>query len=131
MTAWPGSRRKHRHEHPSVADIVQLGRACYLTGTVLDEWARAATPKQREFLHGMLRAEHDSRQQSRRAPAQGRAPARPENPRQLRLGGTVPDDYDQTRLACLEFIDYAQDLVLFGDVGTGKTHLACALVAAC
>jgi len=40
----------------SIADVVRLGRACYLTGSVLEEWARKATPKQREFLHAMLTA---------------------------------------------------------------------------
>ena len=118
---------------PSVTDIVGLGRACYLTGSVLDEWARKATPKQREFLHAMLRAEHDSRQQSRRARLLRAAhlPALKTLDSYDWAPVRFPDDYDQTRLACLEFIDYAQDLVLFGDVGTGKTHLACALVAAC
>lgn len=117
----------------SITDIVQAGRACSLTGSVLDEWARKATPKQREFLHGMLTAEHDSRQHSRRTRLLNAAHL----PALKTLDGYdwtavhFPDDYDQTRLAGLEFVDHAQDLVLFGDVGTGKTHLACALVAAC
>ena len=117
----------------SVADVIEAGRTAYLTRSVLDEWARKATPKQREFLYGMLRAEHDSRQQSRRE----RLLRAAHLPALKTLDGydwaavRFPDDYDRTRLADLEFIDYAQDLVLFGDVGTGKTHLACALVAAC
>ncbi|MGH3632363.1 MAG: IS21-like element helper ATPase IstB, partial [Sciscionella sp.] len=31
----------------------------------------------------------------------------------------------------LDFLDHAQDLILFGDVGTGKTHLATALAVTC
>lgn len=117
----------------SVADVVALGRACYLTGSILQEWARRATPKQREFLHAMLTAEHDSRQDSRRS----RLLKAAHLPAVKSLQGydwtavRFPADYDQARLTALEFIDHAHDLVLFGDVGTGKTHLACALVAAC
>ncbi|WP_218852714.1 IS21-like element helper ATPase IstB [Spelaeicoccus albus] len=40
-----------------------------------------------------------------------------------------PDDYGRGALTTLDFIDQAQDLVLYGDVGTGKTHLATALAA--
>lgn len=41
-----------------------------------------------------------------------------------------PQDYGREPLESLEFITRAQDLVLYGDVGTGKTHMATALVAA-
>ncbi|MDJ0313891.1 ATP-binding protein [Arthrobacter sp. H35-D1] len=41
-----------------------------------------------------------------------------------------PQDYRREALASLEFINHAQDLVPYGDVGTGKTHMAAALVAA-
>ncbi|MGP5155127.1 IS21-like element ISAar7 family helper ATPase IstB, partial [Glutamicibacter ardleyensis] len=43
---------------------------------------------------------------------------------------TFPTDYGREALSDLDFLDHAQDLVLFGDVGTGKTHLATALAAA-
>ena len=45
--------------NPSVADIVAAGRQAYLTVAVLEEWARKATPKQREHLYGMLAAENE------------------------------------------------------------------------
>lgn len=41
-----------------------------------------------------------------------------------------PEDYGREALESLDFINRAQDLVLYGDVGTGKTHMATALVAA-
>ena len=41
-----------------------------------------------------------------------------------------PDGYGRDQLVSLQFLDHAGDLVFYGDVGTGKTHLACALVAA-
>ena len=38
-----------------------------------------------------------------------------------------PADWGREQLASLEFIDRAEDLVLYGDVGCGKTHLAIAI----
>ena len=37
------------------------------------------------------------------------------------------DNYDQSRLAPLDFTDSAQNAVLIGGPGTGKTHLATAI----
>ncbi len=116
----------------TVQDIVDAGRRAYLTGAVLQEWARKGTPGQREYLHGMLQAEHASRQHSRRARLLGAARL----PAMKSLDGYdwgavhFPADYGREQLTGLGFIEHAQDLVLFGDVGTGKTHLATALAAA-
>ena len=117
--------------NPSVADIVAAGRQAYLTVAVLDEWARKATPKQREHLYGMLTAENDSRQRSRRARllTAARLPACKSLDGYDWSAVSFPADYGRQQLAALEFLDHAQDLVLFGDVGTGKTHLATALAA--
>ncbi|MBT2594820.1 ATP-binding protein [Arthrobacter sp. ISL-72] len=41
-----------------------------------------------------------------------------------------PEGYGREPFESLEFITRAQDLVLYGDVSTGKTHMATALVAA-
>lgn len=49
-------------------DIIAAGRAISLTGTVVAEWAgRGTPPKQREYLHGFLTAEHASRTHARHA----------------------------------------------------------------
>ena len=50
----------------TVQDILEAGKHASLTGSVLGEWAEKGTPKQREYLHGVLLAEHESRQESRR-----------------------------------------------------------------
>ena len=50
----------------TVQDVIETGRQASLANTVLAEWAEKGTPKQREYLHGMLLAEHESRQASRR-----------------------------------------------------------------
>src|SRR5699024_12764116 len=50
----------------SIDDIIDLGRQSSLTTSVLAEWAERGTPKQREYLHGLLAAEVESRHVSRR-----------------------------------------------------------------
>ena len=50
----------------TIDDIVTLGRQSSLTTTVLADWAERGTPKQREYLHGLLTAEVESRHISRR-----------------------------------------------------------------
>jgi len=113
-------------------DVIEAGRQSSLTGSVLAEWAEKGTPKQREFLHGLLQAEHESRQESRR----GRLLTAARLPALKSLTGydwsnvRFPDDYGREALVSMDFLNHAQDLVLYGDVGTGKTHLATALVAA-
>lgn len=117
-----------------IEDLVDAGRAASLTSSVMDEFARKGTPKQREFLYELLMAEQASRTQSRRA----RLLRAAKLPAVKTLDGydftaiTFPADYGREQLTDLDFLEHAQDLILFGDVGTGKTHLATALaVAAC
>jgi DNA replication protein DnaC len=116
----------------TVQDILEAGKHTSLTGTVLTEWAEKGTPKQREYLHEVLIEEHESRQESRRQ----RLLKSARLPAMKTLTGfdytsiRFPQDYGREPLESLEFITRAQDLVLYGDVGTGKTHMATALVAA-
>jgi len=116
----------------SIDDIVTLGRQSSLTTSVLADWAERGTPKQREYLHGLLAAEVESRQISRRHRLL-RAAKLPTLKTFDGYGWTAihfPPDYGKQPLMDLEFIDRAQELVLYGDVGTGKTHLAIAPAAA-
>ena len=116
----------------TVQDLLEAGKHASLTGSVLTEWAEKGTPKQREYLHGVLVAEHESRLESRRQ----RLLKAARLPAMKTLTGfdysnvRFPEDYGREPLESLDFIDRAQDLVLYGDVGTGKTHMATALVAA-
>jgi len=117
-----------------IEDLLQAGRAASLTSTVMEEYARKGTPKQREFLYDLLIAEQRSRTDARRA----RLLRAAKLPALKTLDGydftaiTFPADYGREQLTDLDFLKHAQDLILFGDVGTGKTHLATALtVAAC
>ncbi|MGH3280564.1 MAG: IS21-like element helper ATPase IstB [Trebonia sp.] len=116
----------------TVKDIVDAGRAAALTTAVLQQWAAKGTPGQRDYLHGFLIAEAASRTASRRA----RLLKAARLPVAKTLDGydwaavTFPAGYGREQLAGLAFADAAEDLVCYGDVGTGKTHLAAALIAA-
>ena len=87
--------------------IVEAGVRCSLTRSVLTEWAASGTPRQRDHLLGYLEAEAASRDAAR----------------------TLPDGLSRGDLEALSFVDAREDLVLMGDVGTGKTHMACALAS--
>ena len=90
------------------------------------------TPKQREYLHGVLLAEQESRQESRRQRLlkSARLPALKTLTGFDYTSVRFPEDYGRESLESLDSITRAQDLVPYGDVGTGKTHMATALVAA-
>lgn len=94
--------------------VVGAGRSCSLTTAVLEEWSRLGTPKQVEYLAGYLEAERSSREASKRATLLRRCA--------LPAPKTF-DGYDWSA------VSWPEDLVLMGDVGTGKTHMASALCA--
>lgn len=96
---------------------------------MLGEWARLGTPKQVEYLAGYLEAERDSRDASRRAQLLRRCGL----PAPKTFDGydwsavSWPDGLGREDLLSLSFLERREDLVLMGDVGTGKTHMASAL----
>lgn len=94
--------------------VVEAGRSCSLTTAVLEEWSRLGTPKKVEYLAGYLEAERSSREASKRATLLRRCA--------LPAPKTF-DGYDWSA------VSWPEDLVLMGDVGTGKTHMASALCA--
>ena len=118
---------------PSVEEIVAAGRRCSLTKSVLGEWAALGTPRQREYLLGYLEAEGASRDASRRAQLLRRCAL----PQAKTLEGfdfsavSWPNGFGRADLESLAFVEAREDLVLMGDVGTGKTHMSCALAAMC
>ena len=97
--------------------VVEAGRACSLTTAVLEEWSALGTPKQVEYLAGYLEAERASREASKRATLVRRCA--------LPAPKTF-DGYDWAAVSWPEGLG-REDLVLMGDVGTGKTHMASAL----
>ncbi len=114
----------------TTAEIVEAGSRCSLTRAVLRERAEAGTPRQMEYLLGYLEAEVASREASRRARLL-RAAALPVA---KTFDGydwapvSFPEGFGRADLESLSFLGRREDLVLMGDVGTGKTHMASALV---
>ncbi|WP_165443634.1 IS21-like element helper ATPase IstB [Olsenella sp. Marseille-P4559] len=114
-----------------LARRIAAGRRRSLTKSVLAEWARRGTPRQVEHLAGYLEAECASREASKRANLPGRCAL----PQAKTFDGYEwgqaerPDGFGRDDLLSLSFLDDREDLVLMGDVGTGKTHMAEALCA--
>ena len=96
---------------------------------MLAEAIGQATPAQLDLMERWLDAEIASRERSKRV-------------RLLKAAGfpnakdiegydwsnlRMPADWGRAQLETLDFIDRCEDLVLYGSVGTGKTHLAVAL----
>ena len=129
------SQQKPRQRGGRVLDkatpeqVMGLARNLPLTHSVLEKALEDATPGQLGVLADLFRAENASRTESRRA-------------RLIRNAGfpcvkgfdgydwgmaSFPADWGREQLMDLGFVDRAEDLVLYGDVGCGKTHLAIAL----
>jgi len=87
-----------------------------------------ATPKQEEFLHRVLAEEMESRERSRRSRLLSRAgfPVYKTLDGYDRHGVKLPTSLLWSDLAEGTFIQGRRNLVLYGPVGTGKTHLAIA-----
>ncbi len=111
--------------------VMEAGRSCSLTTSVLREWAEGGTPRQVEYLAGYLEAERASREASKRAALLRRCAL----PAPKTFDGydwsavSWPEGLGREDLLSLGFLDRREDLVLMGDVGTGKTHMASALCA--
>ena len=111
--------------------VLDAGRSCSLTTAVLEEWSRLGTPKQVEYLAGYLEAERASREASKRAELLRRCAL----PAPKAFDGydwsavAWPEGLGREGLLSLSFPGRREDLVLMGDVGTGKTHMASALCA--
>lgn len=109
--------------------VVEAGRACSLTTAVLEERSELGTPRQVEYLAGYLEAERASREASKRATLV-RCCALPA-PKTFdgydRSAVSWPEGLGREDLTSLGFLERCEDLVLMGDVGTGKTHMASAL----
>lgn len=116
-------------EPPTVDEVITAGRYTSLTAAVVAEFAGSATPQQRQHLHGLFTAEYASRKAARvsRLLKAARIPTvktlEGYDWSQIRL----PTGFDRDQLTGLDFLDDGGDLVFYGDVGTGKTHLASAL----
>ena len=127
-TTAPTGRRRSPKATPG--QVMELARTLPLTRDVLRRACDDATPGQLGFLAG---PSGDGERQQGRIQTRPPAPDGPasRNPRHSTdtTGGmaSFPADWGREQLASLQFVDRAEDLVLYGDVGCGKTHLAIAI----
>ena len=126
-TTAPTGRRRSPKATPG--QVMELARTLPLTRDVLRRACDDATPGQLGFLAGLFEMENASRAESKRARLLRQAGF----PQSKTLDGydwsmaSFPADWGREQLASLQFVDKAEDLVLYGDVGCGKTHLAIAI----
>jgi len=115
-------------------DIAEYGRKLMLSSKIAELCEAEATPRQEEFLHRVLREEIARRELSRK----GRLLNRAAFPVFKSFEGydftdiRLPPALSKDDLLSCSFIPEKKNLVLYGGVGTGKTHMATALgIIAC
>lgn len=123
------ARRRRADTIARCERIMETARRLPLTRDVLAEAIERATPVQLDLMESWLDAEIASRERSKRV-------------RLLKAAGfpnakdiegydwsnlRMPADWGRAQLETLDFIDRCEDLVLYGPVGTGKSHLAIAI----
>ena len=129
------SQQKPRQRGGRVLDkatpeqVMGLARNLPLTHSVLEKALEDATPGQLGFLANLFEKENASRAESKRRRLPGQAGFPRARPWTATTGGmaSFPADWGRGQLESLEFVERAEDLVLYGDVGCGKTHLAIAI----
>ena len=115
------------------ARVTAAGRRCSPAGSLLVGWGTRGTPRQVEYLAEYLEAERAGRD----APGRAQLPGRCALPQAKTLDGydwgsvAWPDSFGRDDLLSLSFPGRHEDVVLMGDVGTGKTHMLEALCALC
>lgn len=119
---------------PTPSEVLALSRGLPFTKSVLGPVVEDATASQRRFLHSLFTQEQHARAVAKRA----RLTRQAAFPVVKTFDGYDwsnlhwPPDWGRTGLETFEFITRRENLVLYGDVGTGKTHLAIAVgYAAC
>ena len=124
-----------RNREKTRAEIWACCRQLMLSGDRMVELCESsATPRQEEFLHRALSEELTRREASRRSRLISRAAfPSPKSLESFEYGQVhFPPGFARADLESCGFIGERKNLVLYGPVGTGKTHLAIALgVRAC
>ena len=127
----PETRRRRASTTEKSERILKMSRSLTLTRSVLAGTLAEATPNQLDFIERWFTAELDSRERSKRLRLLKQAGF----PADKTLDGydwtnlKMPADWGRAQLENLDFVAGCEDLVLYGPVGTGKTHMASALCA--
>lgn len=125
----PDTVRKERRER-----IATACRKLMLSNNVVAACEREATPKQEEFLHDILEQEIAGRERSKKTRLLNRAkfPVLKSFADYEFSSVRFPPSLGKEDLLSCRFILEKSNLVLYGPVGTGKTHMAVAVgVLAC
>jgi DNA replication protein DnaC len=115
-------------------EIAVYGRALMLSSRVIELCETEATPRQEQFLHRVLSEEIARRERGRKTRLLNRAgfPVLKGFDEYEFAEVRFPPAFSREQLLSGEFIREKKNLVLYGGVGTGKTHMAIALgVLAC
>lgn len=119
MTTDPAKRTDRTARKATAEQVMELSRNLPLTRSVLRRAVENATPGQLGFLEALFTAENASRAESKR----NRLFRQAGFPQSKELDGydwsmaAFPADWGREQLVSLEFIDRAEDLVLYGDAG--------------
>jgi len=116
------------------SEISAFCKKLVLSQRAVELCEKEATPKQEEFLHRVLAEEMEHRERSRRSRLMNRAgfPVYKTLEGYDRQGVKLPTSLKWSDLTDAVFIQAKRNLVLYGPVGTGKTHLAIAMgIRAC
>ena len=125
----PETRRRRASTTEKSERILKMSRSLTLTRSVLAGTLAEATPNQLDFIERWFTAELDSRERSKRLRLLKQAGF----PADKTLDGydwtnlKMPADWGRAQLENLDFVAGCEDLVLYGPVGTGKSHLAIAI----
>ena len=125
----PETRRRRASTTEKSERILKMSRSLTLTRSVLAGTLAEATPNQLDFIERWFTAELDSRERSKRLRLLKHAGF----PADKTLDGydwtnlKMPADWGRAQLENLDFVAGCEDLVLYGPVGTGKSHLAIAI----
>lgn len=123
-----------REKEQLMVDIRSACRKLYLSSEIPDMCENEATPKQAEFLLEAFRRELDLREENRKKRLVKRAgfPVFKTFEAYCFDHVSLPPALSREELVSASFVPKHQNLVLYGPVGTGKTHMAIAAgIAAC
>lgn len=110
-------------------EVHEAARKLFLSSSVADLCKNEATPKQEEFLLHVFQAELAAREENKRHRLMKRAGF----PTYKTFEGyeysniQFPPLFSREELENCQFIREHKNLILYGPVGTGKTHLAIAI----
>lgn len=123
-----------REKEQLIVDIRSACRKLYLSSEIPDMCENEATPKQAEFLLEAFRRELDLREENRKLRLVKRAgfPVFKTFDAYCFDHVALPPALSREELLSASFVSKHQNLVLYGPVGTGKTHMAIAAgIVAC